>query len=104
MNRAQQMIGKGNLSQKAKDKLYEYGVPSYMHGAVVRYMEEGIPPGSFLSAVINNDLREACSRADDTNKLALHSYVMWFYNWAPVGTWGHPDAVRDWCQPLPEGE
>ena len=102
MNRAQQLIGRGNLPQRARDKLNEYGVPPHMHSGIIMYVEEGVPPGDFLSAVINNDLREACGRADDHNIRRLHTFVMWFYNQAPNGCWGYKNAVRDWCRPLPE--
>lgn len=102
MNRAQQTIGRGNLSEQAIQKLQEYDVPLHMHGYLIRYVEEGVPPGHFLSAVINNDLREACSRADSKNKTRLHAFVMWLYNWAPQGCWGYADAVHDWCKPIEE--
>lgn len=73
-------------------------IPLHMRGAVFRYIMNGIPPGSFLSAVVNNDLREAVARADDENRHALPRYVQFFYNSAPSGSWGHPDALRDWTQ------
>ena len=73
--------------------LYESGIPEYMHGAIVRFYENGIRPGSFLEAVIDNDLREACARADDTNRRRLFDYVAWFYSYAPAGSWGFAGAV-----------
>ena len=84
------------LSEKAKQALSECGVPHYMHGGIIRFYENRIPPGGFLSAVIDNDLREACVRADDTNRHCLFDYMMWFYNHAPSGTWGYQGAVNDW--------
>jgi hypothetical protein len=102
MNKAQKMVGKGNLHSEPRMKLIEYGVPSHMHEGIVRYVEQGIVPGDFLQAVINNDLKRACMFADDHNKDRLHCFVMWFYNQAPSGCWGHENAVRDWCRPIPE--
>lgn len=84
------------LREDQKVAMGDYGIPEYMHGGLIRYYENKIPPGSFLEAVINNDLREACSRADDTNKHCLFAYMMWFYNKAPGGSWGYTDAVSDW--------
>lgn len=104
MNLAQKQIGEGGLGEHRIAKLTEYGVPSHMHGAIIRYVEEGIPPGDFLSAVINNDLKEACARADNTNKHNLHTFVMWFYNQAPMYCWGRANAVRDWCKPLEDDD
>ena len=48
--------------------LSDMAIPEHMWGAIVRYYENGIPPGGFLEAVINNDLREACARADEINR------------------------------------
>lgn len=49
----------------------------------------GIWPGSFLSAVIRNDLIGAFSAADYINTLSMHSIVAWFYNY------GDPRAMKD---------
>ena len=86
------------LSDNAKAKMYECGIPEYMHGGIVRYYENGIPPGGFLSAVIDNNLREAAGRADAQNQQALIGYVTWFYNYAPGGTWGYQGAVDDYLR------
>jgi hypothetical protein len=85
------------ITEEGHFKMGEYGIPERMRGAIVRYVEKRIPPGDFLSAVINNDLREACGRADAENKALLPAYVMWFYNWAPSNCWGYPDATERWC-------
>ncbi len=84
------------LSDKKIHKMSEYGIPEYMQGGIILYYENGIPPGDFLTAVINNDLKEAVGRADDTNVNALKAYVMWFYNQAPTGSWGHAGACDEW--------
>jgi len=46
-----------------------------------------IPPtglGHFLTAVIQNDLVEACGRADSTNRLVLPLYATFLYNCVPM--------------------
>ena len=86
------------LSDQQKAKMSEYGIPSYMHGALTRYYENGLGPGNFLTAVINNDLSEAVGRADEANVVALKAYVMWFYNQAPMGSWGSPGAAEKWIE------
>ncbi len=45
---------------------------------------EGRPLGSFLTAVVNNDLIEANVRADDVNRRALYLYVMFMLNRIPA--------------------
>ena len=84
------------LSERQIEKMSEHGIPGYMQGGIIRYYENGIEPGSFLTAVINNDLKEAIGRADDINLHHLYKYMMWFYNEAPSGSWGHPNATSDW--------
>lgn len=71
-------------------------VPYYMMDAVKRYVINRIPPGSFLSAVICNDLREAVGRADDENAANLSNWVRFFYNYTPSGCWGSPDNFQRW--------
>lgn len=73
-------------------------LPAHMHGAVKRYVMHGIPPGSFLTAVICNDLREAFARADDENAAAMQNWVRFFYNSTPSGCWGSPEAFADWSK------
>jgi len=71
-------------------------LPERMHGGVRRYIEDGIPPGHFLTAVISNDLREACARADEENQRLLFDYVRFFYCHAPQSCWGSPDRFAAW--------
>lgn len=84
------------------ESLDRCGIPEYMHGAIVRFYENGIRPGSFLEAVIDNDLREACACADETNRRALFNYVQWFYSHAPSGTWGFAGAVDGYIKAFHE--
>ncbi len=73
-------------------------LPSHMGGAMKRYIEHGIPPGSFLSAVLSNDLKETFARADDENGRAVRDYVVFLYSFAPSGCWGSPDKFTAWQQ------
>ena len=86
------------LNQKSIDKMTEYGIPERMQGAIVRYYERGLRPGHFLTAVIQNDLSEAVRRADEENVRLLKEYVMWFYNWAPHGSWGSIGNFVRWLE------
>jgi len=84
------------LTEESKQAMSDCGIPSYMHGAIIRYYENRIEPGSFMSYVINNDLKGALGHADDTNRHCMLNYMKWFFNHAPAGTWGYPKAVSDW--------
>ncbi|MBB6228318.1 flagellar motor switch protein FliG [Polymorphobacter multimanifer] len=46
-------------------------IPERLRGGLVRYIVKGIPTGHFLQAVISNDLREACARADEQQAAAI---------------------------------
>ena len=71
-------------------------IPAHMQAALRRYVEERISPGNFLQAVIKNDLRDACGRADSENLPLLPLYVKWLYNVAPGACWGSPENYTAW--------
>jgi hypothetical protein len=52
------------------------------------YAEHGCEPGSFLRAVLENDLFEAVSRADSEAASSLPDIVRYIYNNIPMGIWG----------------
>lgn len=83
------------LSDDALDALRS--LPEYMRAGVVRYIEDGTPPGGFFRAVFANDLMGACEKADRTNRRRLFDYCQWIYNHAPAGSWGSREAIREWC-------
>lgn len=76
--------------------LSECSIPEYMHEGMKRYLLEGVPGGDFLNAVLANDLRESCLRADDVNRWHLHNYVSFLFCFAPFGSWGSEDAFKRW--------
>lgn len=71
-------------------------VPPHMWGAVERYMVNRIAPGNFLTALLSNDLMEAFGRADDENTANMRNWVLFLYNYVPRGSYGSPEAVREW--------
>ena len=73
-------------------------IPEYMIGGLRRYIENGIEPGSFLSAVLCNDLRGACECADDINRSRLFEYVKFLYSYAPAGCWGSQERFEKWLE------
>jgi len=61
-----------------------------------KYVFDKIPPGGFLRSVLENNLKEACGRADMRNRRKLFEYVEWLYNKAPASCWGSPENVTQW--------
>ncbi len=79
--------------------LKEYSViPVRMQEAMTRYVQDGITPGSFLCAVIDNDLRGAIFQADDTHTLLVPLFVNWFYSEAPANCCGSRAARLEWVK------
>ena len=73
-------------------------IPEYMRGAMERYMEYGIDPGSFLMAVLSNNLMGAARQADGMNMYHLYEYCYWLANYAPFASYGSPENVKRWME------
>ena len=71
-------------------------LPDHDKNPLKLYIENGILPGSFLQAVLSNDLREACGRADYINKQKIVDIVSWLFNEAPASCWGSTVNVVEW--------
>jgi hypothetical protein len=66
------------------------------------YVEQKIETGSFLRAVLENDLKEACGRADFNNQHNLFHIVSYLYNNVPPECWGSKEKVKNWLSPQNE--
>lgn len=64
--------------------------------AIDRYYQHGIPTGSFLEAVLENNLKEAIGRADSDAIENLKDIVIYLYNDIPSICWGSPEKVKNW--------
>ena len=77
-------------------------IPDRMMTPIRLYIKHGVHPGSFLTAVISNDFREAVGHADDENLNNLPAYMDYFYNHAPCSCWGSPEIMNAWMARFPE--
>ena len=75
---------------------YERVPVSEMAEGMRYYMEYGFPPGSFLQALLENDLMEACRRADGDNQKKFYEWARWLHTEAPVGSYGSRKNVEVW--------
>lgn len=78
-----------------EDRLKEL-VPDHMHQGLRLWIEQGVLPGGFMTAVLENDLKEALARADHINRECLFNIVSFLYNFAPGPCWGSPEKVSAW--------
>ena len=69
---------------------------SYMQEGVKLWIERGIRPGSFLTALFANDLVKAVCRADSLNKEYLKEWALFMVNEMPPGSSGSWDIIEKW--------
>lgn len=60
-----------------------------------RYAKDRIPPGGFLTAVLENDLMGAIGSADHINRQRLHEICKYVYNELPSSIWGSREKVQN---------
>jgi len=73
-------------------------ISEHMLESIRAYITKGCPVGSFLQAVIANELTEACLRADDVNIRNLPAFAWFFYDRAPRQCWGSREAYKAWVE------
>ena len=71
-------------------------IPLHCHSGLAAYFTFGQPVGSFLNAILSNDLIGAAMAADHLNCMALYSYADFLHNCADPRSYGSPAKVRDW--------
>lgn len=78
------------------DGVNMYSVPFYMIEGLDVYINRRIKQGSFLHAVLCNDLIEAVRCADEKNMANLPAYANFLYNYAPRECYGSREKVEKW--------
>ena len=71
-------------------------IPELTRGALLRYVNDGLRPGGFLTCVLSNDLMGAISRADVFNQKALLKICQFIYNEMPSNSHGSREKVENW--------
>ena len=77
-------------------------LPERFRGGMERYLEHGIMPGHFMTAVLENNLSESFARADDEARQLLFAIVSFCYNELPLTAWGSAEKVRGWVARIQE--
>ena len=75
-----------------------YAVNDYVQQALVNYFVRRLPPGSFLTAVLSNNLMDAAVCADIINAHHLTDIAKWVANRAPTGSWSSREHVASWLR------
>ena len=74
-------------------------IPPHMMARLLAYLDNHEPVGDFLTAVLTNNLSDACAYADDTNIEIIPVYAAYLYNNAPAAAWGSPEKLKAWLAP-----
>lgn len=81
-----------------------YPVNPIIIDSLERYLNNRIPCGSFLTAVLENNLCEAFGRADMFNSANMKNIVGYIYNHIPSNAWGSRAKVESWLNPNTSNE
>jgi hypothetical protein len=72
-------------------------LPRDLRAGLIRYVSQGVTPGHFLCAVLDNDLHEAVGRADTPQRLSELTLVIgWLFNYAPSPCYGSKAKRLAW--------
>lgn len=71
-------------------------VPDNLRDGIKAYIETGRPVGSFLAAIICNDLKGAVFSGHPGILINIPSIVRWFWNYAPSSCHGNENNYRGW--------
>ena len=73
-------------------------LPERYREGMKRYIEEHIPPGSFLMGMLECDLHVVLTHVDLDMVCELRNIYLWIRNEAPGVCWGTPEMVREWVK------
>lgn len=73
-------------------------IPDWVKDSLDRYVNHRIETGSFMRAVLENDLFEAINRGDKDSLEALPNIVRYIYNNVRSDCYGSPQRVREWLK------
>ena len=77
-------------------------VPTHLQQGLMRYVYQHVATGSFLRAVLENDLAQAAMRGDPVGRYHMANIVDWLFEYAPSDCWGSPAAVTHWLGDAPD--
>lgn len=78
--------------------MFDYAtIPGPLLSGLRTYLHCGVKPGSFLTAVLCNDLFGALNRAHAESIGALPALAALIFNTLPIMAYGSPGTVEAWC-------
>ena len=86
------------ISEELEKGLRALPIPPHMHAGIRRYVVDRRPGGNFLTALLENNLKEAVVRADPQNLAAIADWARLLYNFVPSACQGSPAKVHAWLE------
>lgn len=71
-------------------------IPERIEKAILNHVFHGAMCGHFVTAVLENDLKEAVGMADSECITKLRDIVGFCYNRIPSTCWGDKKTVKEW--------
>lgn len=71
-------------------------LPEHIRDGMRRYLENGIEPGGFLTACLENNFMEAVCLADDINRTKLVEIALFLWGEVSPMVWGSPEKVENY--------
>lgn len=93
---------KARILESVRKGFIECEIPDHCRNGIELYLTDGILPGSFLTAVLSNDFKEVCARADMKNEKCLKNYAMLMYHFMPSESQGSEIKVNAWLNRFEE--
>ncbi len=97
------VITEASMRTEVEDMCNEYRFRNFvisegMRNELEGYTDDHIQPCAFLTAVIDNDLKEAVAKADDVNVKNIPAFVAYLYHEADPDCWGTPERRKAWLE------
>ena len=73
-------------------------IPEDMMKSLNEYVEEGKPTGSFLRAILANDLIKAITGAHERNLPLIKEYALYVHWELPSNCHGSYEIVKEWIR------
>jgi hypothetical protein len=73
-----------------------YKIPAETEREISKYIDEGIPPNTFVYSILCNRLFEAYTDSDDKRRSSISEVVNYLIHEAPFRAWGSEKMVEDW--------
>jgi hypothetical protein len=84
--------------RRQKMTLKKYNIPEAVKEGIDIYVETGQCFSNFLSALLENNLKESFALADENSEMAMKEIVSYLYWEIPGVCWGSKEKMKAWSE------